>query len=301
VKRGLSERIGSGFLSLSNRRRLGIAAVLIAGLIFYPLTIQVTADGSVVPRSQHVVYAPLTGQIERMACETGTRVDVGQVLCEFSSHELELNLTRLRGEMLTVQEQLEIAATRRGDGSAKDISSDRRVLDVRLGELQKQLDVLADRQSELVICSPIAGVVSVVMRDNLDTLTAGRPVEIGQALIRVINPTEGYFVELDVPVEDIGYVSTALERSDRRPVECRYRFRSEPEISREGVVTKMGQTASVNAGGRLVVVASVDPRDNEGQFAADSGVLGWIQCDRAAAGFVLSRKIIERLRLWGWL
>lgn len=299
--RSIGQRMRSAFSSLSNRWRLVAVLGLSAVLMLWPMTIRIAADGHIVPRSQYVVYAPVTGQIERVECESGTHVVVDQVLCEFSSHDLDLDISRLHGEILTVREQLQIAAARRGDESAKEVSSDRRVLEIRLSELEKQLDLLTQRQAGLVIRSPIAGVVSMVIPDDLGSLTAGRPIQLGQSVIRVIDLDAGYRVELDVPDDEMGYVVTAMGRAEQHPVHCRFRFRSQPEMERTGVMTQLQATATTNQLGQLVVVGLVEPTEQEGEFAAESGVVGWIDCDRASVGFVLCRKVIERFRNWGWL
>ncbi len=265
------------------------------------MTIRVAADGRIVPQTQYTVYAPVSGQIQRMACEAGMQVSAGQVLCEFSSHDLDLETTRLRGERVAVEEQLQIAATRRGDDSSKDVASDRRVLEARLQGLEKQISLLQQRQADLVVHSPIAGTVTLVTPDDVGQLQTPRPVHVGDSVIRVINQQDGYRVELDVPDQEFGYVLAAAERQADDPVECRFRIRSEPQRQRQGTLTGLDQAASLDRFGRLVVTASIRPNEQDATFAADAGVVGWIDCNRAAAGYVLCRKVIEQLRLWGWL
>lgn len=300
-KRPLSEQIFEAAVKYLKPWRLGIAACIVAFLMFFPKTIYVESMGRVVPVKHHVVYSPVDGQIESLDCDAGQRVSVGQVLCTFSSHELELNLTRLRGEALTVQEQLEIAATRRGSDLATEISSDRRVLEVRLAELKKQLDVLTLRQGRLVVRSPIAGIVSLVTPDDRGAFFAPRPVQVGQPLIRVVDPDDGYRVELEVPDQQVGYVAASMEREDRPPVLCEFRIRSEPETLRSGEVIQMAQTATLDRLGRVVIAVTVQPDNVEQAFTTDSGVVGWIDCGKASTGFVMCRKVIEQLRLWGVL
>ncbi|MDV6033520.1 MAG: hypothetical protein F9B45_26205 [Phycisphaera sp. RhM] len=285
----------------SIRWRVAAAAALLALLCWYPMTIRVAADGRIVPRTQHTLYAPVTGQIRRMACQSGMQVSAGQVLCEFSSHELDLQITRLRGESVAVQEQLQIAATRRGDDSSKDVASDRRVLVARLEGLDRQITLLQQRQADLVVHSPIDGTVTLVTPDDVGQLQTPRPVRVGDSVIRVINHQDGYRVELDVPDQEFGYVMAAAERQDDAPVECHFRIRSEPQRQRQGTLHGLDQAASLDRFGRLVVTASIQPKEQDTTFAAEAGVVGWIDCDRAAAGFVLCRKVIEQLRLWGWL
>lgn len=295
------DRVATLFKQRSNRRRILVAAVLLVLLTCYPMTIWVAVDGRVVPQSQHVVYAPVTGQLERLECESGTHVAAGQVLCEFSSHDLDIDVTRVRGEMLTVQEQLQIATTRRGDTSSDDVASDRRVLEARLAGLTNQLAVLQRRQSELVVSSPLDGIVNVVMPNDLGAQRTPRPVERGQSIIRIINPSAGFHLEMEVPEREIGYVLDSIDHNEIDPVRCRFRIRSRPERERFGTFTGLEQAATLNRFGRLVTIASFDPDELDDDFAADSGVTGWIDCDRAPAGFVMFRTVIEQLRLWGLL
>ncbi|QEF99712.1 hypothetical protein Mal15_37780 [Stieleria maiorica] len=284
------------------RWRLAAAVAVLLVLCLYPMTIRVAADGRIVPQTQTVVHAPVDGQIARLECESGMEVTSGQVLCVFSSHDLELEITRLGGELITVEEQLQIAATRRGDESGQDIGSDRRVLEARRGGLRRQIALLEKRRDQLVVHSPIAGIVTLLMPDeDLGGLQTPRPVQRGDAVIRVINPADGYRVELDVPDREVGYVLAALERQTDDPVECRFRLRSQPQRQRRGTLLGLDPSASLDRFGRLIVAASVQPHEHDITFNADSGVVGWIDCNPAAAGFVLSRKVIEQLRLWGWL
>ncbi|MCO8123039.1 hypothetical protein NHH03_14920 [Stieleria sp. TO1_6] len=303
------QRLSNIFVGRSNRTRLAAIAIAVAALLFLPLTVRVSADGRVVPERQHVVYAPVTGEIVRVACQPGQTVSAGQVLCEFNSHELELDASRLRGEILTVQEQLQIAATRRGDDSAGEITADRRVLEVKLQELNKQLDVVQKRREELTILSPIDGRVSMILQDDRGKISTGRPVQLGQQVIRVIDPAGGSVIELDVPDQEIGYVQRALqhriEHASRPatddPLRCQFRVRSQPETRYDATLGRLSETTSFDTHGRLVVVATIHPTDSTLAFAPQAGVIGWIDCDRAPAGFVLCRKLIERFRLWGWL
>ncbi|WP_182870360.1 biotin/lipoyl-binding protein [Rhodopirellula sp. JC639] len=284
------------------RWRLAAGVALLLVLCLYPITIRVAADGRIVPQTQTVVHAPVNGQIERLACESGMEVTRGQVLCEFSSHDLELEITRLGGELITVEEQLQIAATRRGDESGQDVGSDRRVLEARRDGLGRQITLLEKRRDELVVHSPVAGTVTLLMSDDdLGGLQTPRPVQRGDAVIRVINPADGYRVELDVPDREVGYVLAAIERQAVDPVECRFRLRSQPQRQRQGTLLGLAPSASLDRFGRLVVAASIQPNEHDTMFSADAGVVGWIDCNSAAAGFVLSRKVIEQLRLWGWL
>jgi biotin carboxyl carrier protein len=276
---------------------LGIAAAVIALLCLLPIPFHIKVDGRLIPEKQQAVFAPLRGELAKLHVRSGDTVSAGQLLCEFESGELEQQATRLRGEWLTIQEQLQVAIARRGDESKKSVLADRRVLEVQSRELKRQLDLIESRIAGSTIRSPQRGTVYLVRSEEVGEISEGQPVQLGQPILRVVDPDGGYSIEVEIPDRELGYVLDALDESGENTLACRYRLHAAPEAPRQGELMSVEPCASINVDGNTVVRGTIVPGSNQERFATESGLSASIHCGRGAAGFVLFRKIIEQIRM----
>ena len=106
-------------------------------------------------------------------------------------------------------------------------------------------------------------------------------------------------MELDLPDSEIGYVMTAMGENDNAPLDCEFRIRSRTSVDQHGKLVEVGDSATVNDLGRLIVHATVTPHEMIDDWKPETGVVAWVRCGKASAGFVMFRKVIETLRMWG--
>ncbi|MEO1530322.1 MAG: biotin/lipoyl-binding protein, partial [Planctomycetota bacterium] len=280
--------------------KAAVVAAVIAGLAFFPMTIKVPAQGRLTPLAQQSVFAPTEGVITAVHFTRGQRVHAGDPLFELSSHDLSLRQADVVGKLLAAQEQLAVSIARRGDRDASASHVDRRVIEVRIEQLENQLRILEKRRDELTVRSPIDGIATVVLEHTLENLDVGRPVQGGQAIARVLQPESGYQLLLEIDDCDAGYVARAHAKSDV-PLQCNYRRRSDPTRTYQASLKRLNESVHVNETGQRVLEATLAPTDADHQGIPESGVVGWIQSESRPAGFVLFRRVIQTLRMRGWI
>lgn len=298
----LSDRIGTSTTGRPKRRLiigLSLAATCIF-MAFTPAKIRVPASGHLTPLVQKSVYAPTDGVITAVFFDPGTRVHAGDPLFEMASHELALREAEVLGAILSAREQLAVTIARRGDREQNSTHVDRRVIEVRIEQLEKQLAVLNRRKEELTVRSPIDGIATVLLDDDSTSLTNGRPVQAGQGIVRVLEPESGYEIRLEIDDSDTGYVVRAKAKS-KTPLSCTYRHPSEPTRTHQATLQRLADSVHLNESGQRVLGATLKPEITGHLGVAESGVMGWIESESAPVGFVLFRKVVQTLRIHGWL
>lgn len=281
-----------------NWYRGGICAVVVLlALVFIPIPVQVKARGRLVPVSQHRIFASMQGEVKSVSCQPGQRVRRGELLCQLTSYDLDSRETELQGELLTTKEQLQVAISNRGDTNA-EMTSQRQVLEVRVESVQNLLAEIAERRKELTVRSPMDGIVEFLFEDESQQVSAGRPVRPGQAMFRVIDPGAGFRAELDIPDDQIGYVVSA-RRDNKEPLSCVFRIRSSPHVDHTGRVIQVSNVTHITDGAQLVVRSMIEPDKAIVSEKSETGLLGWVRCRSAPAGFVLFRRVIEAIRMRG--
>lgn len=304
--RPLQERAGR--LLRAVRRRpiavlmaVGCALAVAAALVLVPADFTVSATGTLVPQTRRNLFAPTAGVVERIAAEHGQGVAAGDELLQLRDPQLDLDYSRISGEMQTAQARLAATRARRSSRSsaANPQEEDRQLAaeEEQLKQLQDglaaQLQVLERTRDELRVASPIAG---VVLTWNPAELLQDRPVRAGQRLLTVADPAGPWVLELPVPDADIGHILAAQKRG---PVELPVTFllATETAVTHRGQVTHValnsgtadGQPPSV-----LVTVSLDGPAPATAR--AGAGVIARIHCGRQSLGYVWLHDLIDAIR-----
>ncbi|MEL6107525.1 MAG: HlyD family efflux transporter periplasmic adaptor subunit [Planctomycetota bacterium] len=300
--RRLSDRTGASMPSLRIKAILLGLSFVASGLflLFFPMTVRVAASGYLTPVMQNSIYAPTDGVITEVFFAPGEQVKAGDPLFELASHELALREAEVLGAMMSAREQLAVTIARRGDRETNSAHVDRRVIEVRIEQLEQQLGVLNQRKDQLTVRSPIDGIATVLLEDASASLSRGRPVQAGQAIARVLKPDGGYEIRVEIDDSDTGYVVRANAESET-PLNCTYRRRGDPTKTYQATLHRVADSVHLNEFGQRVLPATLTPERTDHVSVAESGVTAWIESESAPAGFVLFRKVVETLRMHGWI
>lgn len=275
-----------------------------AALSLVPVELAIPCQGTLQPQQRRRVFAPLSGQIERLHVEHGQHVREGQLLAEIESSELAYEFTRISGEIQTAAEELNaVQAARLGAARANDrqrdeaaqLAADEQRLTKQLETLAKQRLLLEAQQAKQRLVSPLAG---QVLTWQVSELLEGRPVERGQLLLTIGDTAGPWVLELAIADRDVQVVRQAQQELGP-DLEVLFYSVSAPSERHRGRLEQISAAVEPGRDRQLAALASVRV-DSEHLAApqAGSGVAARIYCGRRSAGYVWLRDLIGAVRRW---
>ena len=211
----LQKRIAATFGALAQRpvaALLGLAAVALAVTLLatVPADFTVSAEGELQPRVRRNLFAPSDGVVEEVLVQHGDQVTQADVLLRLRNPVLDLDHSRISGELQTAQARLSTVRSARSRSQEPDapadenqLASEEEQLKHQIAGLENQISVLQRLRSELTLKSPQSG---VVLTWNTHELLDDRPVEQGQVLLTVADAAGPWILKLHVPDADAGHV-----------------------------------------------------------------------------------------------
>ncbi len=190
----LKPRSASGLYLLSKRNFL-IAISCLALLGFIPVPLTVLAPVEVVARDAFLITAPLEGVLDEVHVAPNMEVKKGQILITYNALDLKNNFD-------LASRNMEIASARfkRASQSSFGVGEGRRELAITKAEYEVALEEKSfakEQLSRVEVKSPRQGVVLFSSKDDW----IGRPVSIGERIMRVADPQKVEF-KIKLPVGD---------------------------------------------------------------------------------------------------
>jgi multidrug efflux pump subunit AcrA (membrane-fusion protein) len=274
------------------------ATVLLAAMLL-PAELEIPVTGVISAANSSAIYAPAEGVVEEVLVDDGQQVSLGTPLIRLRSPELDLAQRTLEAALATAAVRLDSIQISRIGHSTRDefsqTSLDERVLKTEIEGLQSQLALLQRQQQELLIHSPLNGRVDGW---KLRSTWLARPVAVGQYLLSVLSPTEGWNVELEIPDRHVGYL---LEHQRQRKCTVVFRLRSDAAVLHQGEIETIADTAQIDARGNSMVLATLPFAAAEpGQLRDGASVLAQVHCGQRSIGFVWLRGVVEWWRSSTW-
>ncbi|HVY07210.1 MAG TPA: HlyD family efflux transporter periplasmic adaptor subunit [Burkholderiales bacterium] len=200
-------------------RAIIVVAAVCAAAAFIPVPLTTLAPAEVAPQAPFVVAAPYAAVVDRILVQPGARVKPGDAL-------VQLVDTTLRSDYEVARQRLEVARakTLRYQQAAIDDPDAKRELAVAQTEeavAAAERDYAQAQLGKSVIRAEQAGVA--LFGDPRDW--AGRPVAVGEAIMRVADPAQAEF-QVKVPAGDAvnlrngARVKVFLDASPLRPLEA---------------------------------------------------------------------------------
>ena len=287
----------------------GIAcvALLLACLFLVKTDFEIRINGELRPEIEQNVFAPADGFVEKVLVSHGAPVTKGQTLMELSSPALELEKKQLKGEQLMIEKTLEtkkIALNQAASGSLRDpsiageLAADISELEFELANLEDKESFLDERISDLVILSPIEGVVTNwQLKNNI----LKKPVRWGEELANIAFESGSWKINFKVPEYQIGYLLTARKESDE-PVEAEFFFESNPTQKMKTRILAIAPSTELDAefGPIVTVVCEVpnDAGDAEANFSKRHGarVIADVSCGKRTVFDSWTREFFDSMR-----
>ena len=192
----------------------GVIAVvaLVVALFVVPADFLLFSKGTLEPVERRDVFAGVDGIVIEVLVKHGDLVQQGQRLVHLRNTDLQVALADVQGQLTTTQEQ--INSLYRIVVEGKNLTAEERArmtgqfleLQEKKRSLKNQLDLQREKERELNVASPEAGLI--VTWDLYNRLIQ-RPVQKGQVLLRVADPSKEWQLELHMPEDRMGHIAQA--------------------------------------------------------------------------------------------
>jgi biotin carboxyl carrier protein len=289
------------------RRRLATVAIgagmfaLAALLAVVPADFSIEARGTLQPQLRRNLFAPADGIVESVLVEHGASASQGQPLLQLRDPRLDLDSSRVSGELQTAQAKLAAVQTKRSSRNitpdsrddARQLAAEEEQLKEQVRGLEAQQAHLTRLRSELRVTSPINGVV--LTWNTSDTLL-DRPVKQGQRLLTVADPSGPWVLELRIPDADMGHVLTAQTRGPP-DLPVSFLLATDPARTHTGRIERVALATDVAGGDSphaTTIVKMEGPLPAEAR--AGTSVTARVHCGQRPIGYVWLHDLIDAIR-----
>ncbi|TWU03830.1 efflux RND transporter periplasmic adaptor subunit [Neorhodopirellula pilleata] len=245
-------------------RMMAIAVVMFVAFLFMPATYSVSVPLELQPVMRRYVAVPFDGPLKKCRVRPGDVVAQGEVLAEIDPREIQYELVGVRSQW----EQAEQA--RKGRIAEHDFAAGQ-LAELESRRLKSQTQRLIERQTNLEIKSPVAGmIVSGDWRSS-----EGMPLSRGETLFEVA-PLDEMIVQLWIPESEIAYVRTGMT--------VRIATHADPDQQHVGTIEHVHPRAEIRDHDNVFVAEVRLPnRDNRlqpgmrgrGKIYSDQYAIGW--------------------------
>jgi multidrug efflux pump subunit AcrA (membrane-fusion protein) len=284
---------------------IGLSAVG-AALAFTPWKYRVTADGRLMPKVQHEVFAPENGEVEEIKVHGGEQVNVGDVLVILRQPELAAEIVATQAqaaEKEKMQESLGHQADEAAQaGKTEDLTRYRGEqirAQTEAEGLKLKLAVLKARAERLIVKSPAKGTVATF---QVEQLLRDRPVQRGERLLEIMDETGEWRLELDVPEHRMGHLLKAMKASPDQTLPIEYVPATAVETTLAGslraadIATRANQ--SQDEGAIVEVYAEINQDEAPRRIGAE--VTAKIDCGQRSLFYVLFGDVVEFVQRHVW-
>jgi len=290
-------------------RQRRVAVLLVVALVFavvgllavVPADFSIEARGTLQPEIRRHLFAPADGVVENVLAEHGAKVAQGEPLLLLRDPRLDLDYSRVSGELQTAQARLDAVQAKRSSRNtspdareeARQLAAEEEQLKEQVRGLETQQQQLSKLHDELRVTSPISG---VVLTWNTKDVLQDRPVKQGQALVTVADPAGPWVLEVRVPDADVGHLLAAQQHSGS-PLPVSFLLATDPAVTHRGQIERVAlatDMASDDSPGALTIVRIAGERP--GDARAGTGVTARIHCGRRSIGYVWLHDLFDAIR-----
>ncbi|MCA9017727.1 MAG: efflux RND transporter periplasmic adaptor subunit, partial [Planctomycetaceae bacterium] len=287
------------------RNLIAILLVLVlisAILIFTPADFTIEGTGALQPVEQQNIFATADGIVDQILVHQGEQVQAGTTLIVLRDSDLELEFSRVRGEIQTAQKRLAVIQAARLELNPTDVNAlqqanrltaEQEELNERLKSLSDQRALLKQQQDALTLKSPIPG--EVLTWDLQEKLLA-RPVQRGQRLLTVADLKGPWILKMQIPDSEIGHVLEA-QRASKSPLTVSFLLLTDPDQTYQGTIETIAAAAEPDAEGIPTVQITVKlEHESIKGLRPGASVLPQINCGKRSLGYVWLRRLFETLQ-----
>ncbi|MEW4453874.1 HlyD family efflux transporter periplasmic adaptor subunit [Bremerella sp. JC817] len=274
-------------------------AAVIAALFLIPAPFKVSGAATLTPVVQRDVFVNVEGEVIEVPVDHGDHVAQGQLVARLRNTELERQYKQLIGDREKTASTLQALEFRKRRPETMRNAADATQLTIDLGQARQKYDnlndqvlLLEEKMKRLEVLSPIEGeVVTWDVRDNL----MQRPVQPGQVMMTVIDPTQEWILEIRMPEKRIQHIQYALEHQpDSEQLEVTYIMASDPGRQLTGHVTEIQRLAQPDqAEGQIVKLKVAIDKQDIHHLRAGATATAKVHCGTAPLGYTWFHELFE--------
>ncbi|MBX3413606.1 MAG: HlyD family efflux transporter periplasmic adaptor subunit [Pirellulales bacterium] len=264
---------------------------VIAALFLIPADFDLEGRGVLQPVIRREVFAGIDGDVTDVEVDHGDMVTAGQVVARMRNTDLEVAIRDLLGQLQESDERLDslryltLNSNNRVDQQQRDqAAAEIQALEQKRNALQNELELSREKKKKLEVASPIDG--QIVTWDVYDNLIF-RPVQRGQVLMQVADPSKDWELEVYMPEDRMGHIAQAQsERGADLPV--KFILATDPATEYQGRVTEAHLSAEVRGdqGNTVLIRVAFDKSQLPPNPRPGAGVQAQVHCGRASIGYV---------------
>ncbi len=279
---------------------LTLAAIGLAALFLVQINLDLEANGELQPKVQEQVFAHVEGEVEQVFVDHGDTVKAGDPLVKLRNRELEIEITDLKGQLDAALESIAALSDQvnRAGRSGDALETSRLMGQLRESQKRKetlvaQLQLVAEKEQQLIRTSPIDG---IVMDWHLRERLRARPVVTGQVLVNLADPRGDWELELFMPEKRMKYLDDAFKESGGKELLVDYIQSTNPSADHTGKLSlaDVHYRAELDPTDGAVVKLRVKPDTLEGiSRRPGSKVIADVVCGKRSAAFVWFHEVVE--------
>jgi hypothetical protein len=279
----------------------------IAFLSLYPADFKLKGGGQLKPTLRQHIWAEVDGEVQQVLVKHDDAVTKGQVLVVQESPDLDKEIASLNGQLqkdladmqATSDELFDNEELTEVERSQKE--SQKLQLQASVTSLQKQLDLLAKKREKLQVRSTIDG---RVVTWNVEDRLLRRPVNRGEELLEIADPSSPWELEVKMPESRMGHIAKAATQSNGK-LPVTFILALNPGEDLQGEVEEIHRSAEVRGedGNTVLVRVSFD-QDRLREVIANPKIgataTAKIHCGQRPIGYVYLHDLIDFIRAKIW-
>ncbi len=197
---------------------LGLIAAIVSGLVFIRKDFDLEAEGTLMAEERREIFAPIDGEVIEVNAVHKQLVKQGDVLVRLRNHEMEIQLNDIDGQIQTtlaeqtrVRSQLGLSRQQMRPTERTALESEQNELETKLESQKEKRALLQKRYDDLVIKSPIDG---VVISWDVEKTLRSRPIMTGQVLMEVADLSKPMYLELELPEKREGHLDDYIAKNN---------------------------------------------------------------------------------------
>ncbi len=281
---------------------LGTLAAVVFLLATFPYPFGLGAKGSLIPETQHEVFAQVDGVLEQVfVSNTGdTYVSRDQPLARMTNNDLMVEIENLRGKIQESHEKLSTNRIIQSKGGLDPVDNQMIAGEIAsaiqtINSLSNELNIKEHEAQLLNVLSPSDGqVINWQVRQNL----LRRPVLSGQHLMTIIDPNTHWQIELEMPERRLAHLMKAANESDK-PLSVTFGLVSHPGVEYSGHVLQIDRQLDVHSdeGNTALVRIGFNNEDvNSDLLRAGTRVTAKVHCGTRSIGYAIFHELIETVQ-----
>ena len=255
-----------------------LAGIFLLGMI--PLPYQIKATTEVQPAERMFLHAPFAVPLKESLVEPGDLVLKGAALARLDDKELTMELAEVQADLHRADKKRDGFVATHEPGEARLARHESEVLEARM-------DILERRADQLIVRSPIDGIVIAGDWKN----ASGMPLDTGQSLFEIA-PLEKLSIDIYIPEDDVRYAEPGQS--------VRIKFDAYPFEAFHGELARIHPAAEIQNSDN-VFVATVLMDNPEGKLRP--GMKGKAKCSsvwRPVWWNLLQKPAARCMRYVGW-